>query len=127
MYEIGTGAEVRAFHVMPGMAGPEGELHPHDYRIEVVVRRAELDARGMVVDLDVLEAALEKTASHVRDRNLEVIQPPGADAVTVEVLARWSHATLSKLIAPEGAEHLAVRVYEDRNAFSGYAAPISSS
>ena len=30
----------------------------NDYRIDVVVERAELDDRGMVCDLDVLEAAL---------------------------------------------------------------------
>ena len=27
MYEVGTATEVRAFHIMPGMEGPEGELH----------------------------------------------------------------------------------------------------
>ena len=46
MYQVGTAIEVRPFHVMPGMEGPEGELHSHDYRIEVVVERATLDDRG---------------------------------------------------------------------------------
>lgn len=128
MHEVGTAASFVAWHLMPGMEGPEGELHTHDYRLEVVVRRAELDPRGMVVDLDVLAAALEKTVSQVRDQDLEVIRPPQADAVTVEVLALWAHATLSELIAPAGAEHLAVRVYEDADSFGGYGgAPITSS
>jgi hypothetical protein len=30
---------------MPGMAGPEGQLHDHDYRIEIVVDREQLDDR----------------------------------------------------------------------------------
>jgi hypothetical protein len=33
--------------MMPGIEGPEGELHSHDYRLEVVVRDTELDDRGM--------------------------------------------------------------------------------
>jgi 6-pyruvoyl-tetrahydropterin synthase len=57
-YEVGLSREVRAFHVMPGMAGPEGQRHHHDYRIDVVVERRDLDERGMVCDLDLLEAAL---------------------------------------------------------------------
>ena len=43
---------------MPGALGPEGELHAHDYRLEVVLERERLDDRGMVCDLDVFEAAL---------------------------------------------------------------------
>ncbi len=27
MYEVGSAVEVRAFHVMPGAEGPEGEPH----------------------------------------------------------------------------------------------------
>ena len=52
-YEVGSSVTVRALHQMP-MPGPEGELHAHDYRFDVVVGRGELDEHGMVCDLDVL-------------------------------------------------------------------------
>jgi 6-pyruvoyl-tetrahydropterin synthase len=71
---------------MPGMPGPERQLHDHDYRIEIVVDREQLDERGMVCDLDVLEAALTELTSRVDGRNLEEIRPAEAEAVTVEVL-----------------------------------------
>ena len=125
MYEVGTAREVRALHVMPGMAGPEGQLHHHDYRIEVVVRRAELDDRGMVCDLDVLEAALTDAVAQVQDRDLEVIRPDDAEAVTVEVFARWVHTTLAAAL--NGGSELQVRVYESPQAFEGYAAPVANS
>jgi 6-pyruvoyltetrahydropterin/6-carboxytetrahydropterin synthase len=80
---------------MPGLPGPEGQLHDHDYRIEVVVDREQLDDRGMVCDLDVLEAALTELTSRIEGRNLEEIRPAEAAAVTVEVFARWVHDTLS--------------------------------
>ena len=92
-FEVGLSRSVRAFHVMPGVPGPEGQLHDHDYRIEVVVDREQLDERGMVCDLDALEAALTELTGRVEGRNLEEIRPAGAEAVTVEVFARWVHDT----------------------------------
>lgn len=124
VYEVGTGRSVHAFHVMPGMAGPEGVLHPHDYRLEAVVERVELDSRGMVCDLDVLEAALAEAAGQVDGQDLERIRPAEAPAVTVEVFARWLHATLAEPVRRDGGEVLAVRVWESPVAFAGYRSPL---
>jgi 6-pyruvoyl-tetrahydropterin synthase len=125
VFEVGAAVEVRAFHVMPGVAGPEGVLHSHDYRLEVVVRRAQLDDRGMVCDLDVVNGALADAAEVVRDVDLEIIRPAGEEAVTVEVFARWLHDTLAKPVRAAGGETLAVRVWETRDAFGGYAADLT--
>jgi 6-pyruvoyltetrahydropterin/6-carboxytetrahydropterin synthase len=124
MYETGTALEVRAFHVMPGMPPPEGERHSHDYRLDVVVRREELDERGMVVDLDLLDGALRDAAAQVADADLEKIQPTDADAVTVEVFARWLHGELAGALGTLPGVTLAVRVWESATAFGGYAAPL---
>jgi 6-pyruvoyltetrahydropterin/6-carboxytetrahydropterin synthase len=107
---------------MPGMPGPEGELHDHDYRIDIVVDREQLDERGMVCDLDVLEAALIELTGRVDNRNLEEIRPAEAEAVTVEVFARWVHDTLAPVVLAAGGETLAVRVWETPVAFGGYRA-----
>ena len=123
-YEVGSSVTVRALHQMP-MPGPEGELHAHDYRFDVVVARGELDEHGMVCDLDVLRDALEAMAAAIRDRDLEAIRPPEAEAVTVEVLARWAHRRLAEVIGRSGAETLAVRVWETPSDFGGYAGPLS--
>jgi 6-pyruvoyltetrahydropterin/6-carboxytetrahydropterin synthase len=119
-YEVGLTRSVRAFHVMPGLPGPEGQLHDHAYRLEIVVDRDELDDRGMVCDLDVLEAELTKLTGSIEGRNLEEIRPAGAEAVTVEVFARWVHDSLSAVVAAAGGETLAVRVWETPVAFGGY-------
>jgi 6-pyruvoyltetrahydropterin/6-carboxytetrahydropterin synthase len=125
VYEVGLSRSFVAWHVMPGVLGPEGELHTHDYRLDVVVSRADLDDRGMVCDLDVLQAALDKVVAIVAGQNLAVIQPPGTEAVTVEVLARWAHDSLASELSLRA--DLAVRAWESPVAFGGYAAPISSS
>ncbi len=121
-YEVGLSRNVRAFHVMPGLPGPEGQLHDHDYRIEIVVSRDQLDDRAMVCDLDVLEEALTRLTERIEGRNLEEIRPADAEAVTVEVFARWVHDALSAAIAADGAT-LAVRIWETPVAFGGYRGP----
>ena len=78
MFQVGTAIEFPALHVMPGIEGPEGELHEHQYRLEVLVEREQLDERGMVCDLDVLDAVLQRIDDTLRDQNLEVIAPSGA-------------------------------------------------
>ena len=118
MYETGTALQVRAFHVMPGMPPPEGERHSHDYRLDVVVRRDDLDERGMVVDLDVLEQALRGAAAEVDGADLE--QVVGTEAVTVEVFARWLHDRLAAALGRLPGAALAVRVWESPVAFGGY-------
>src|ERR1700733_13389740 len=118
--EVGLSRSVRAFHIMPGMAGPEGQLHDHDYRIDIVVDPEQPARRGMVCDLDVLEAALIELTGRVDGRNLEEIRPAEAEAVTVEVFARWVHDTLAPTVAAAGGEALAVRVWETPVAFGGY-------
>jgi 6-pyruvoyltetrahydropterin/6-carboxytetrahydropterin synthase len=126
MHEVGISARFRAQHVMPGMEGPEGLPHTHDYRLDLVLSRPDLDERGMVCDIDVLEDALESVLERVRDRDLEDIKPAEAPAVTVEVLARWAHAGIARSLR-ETSGDLSVRVWESPDAFGGYVAPLSSS
>lgn len=127
MYETGTIRTVRAFHVMPGVEGPEGERHAHDYRVEVVVGCAQLDERAMGIDLDVLNAALRKALCGVQEADLdERIRPAGAEAVTVEVFARWIFDQLAEAARGAGGQTLAVRVWESPTAFGGYHAALRS-
>lgn len=124
-YEVGLNREVRAFHVMPGMAGPEGERHHHDYRIEVVAERQHLDEQGMVCDLDLLEKALSDLTARIEGKDLEdAIQPPEGQGVTVEAFARWAHETLAGVVRQAGGETLALRVWESPTAFGGYSAAV---
>ncbi len=126
MYETGTALQVQAFHVMPGMPPPEGERHSHDYRLDVVVRRDDLDERGMVVDLDVLDQALGDLVRRLDDADLDAIVAPdmGVEAVTVEVFARWVHGRLTAALGRLPGTTLAVRVWEDPVAFGGYTAAL---
>jgi 6-pyruvoyltetrahydropterin/6-carboxytetrahydropterin synthase len=120
MFQVGTAIGLRAEHIMPGVEGPEGELHEHDYRVEVVVEREKLDDRGMVCDLDVLDASMHRIRDRLHGRNLELIRPPDAEAVTVEVFAQWVQGELAEALRDTGVETLSVRVYENADAFGGF-------
>jgi 6-pyruvoyltetrahydropterin/6-carboxytetrahydropterin synthase len=124
-FEVGTSVSVRALHRMP-VEGPEGELHAHDYRIDVVVTRPELDQHGMVVDLDSLNAVLQEIAGSVAGRNLEAIRPPEAEAVTVEVFAQWVHREVTRSLTADPDADLRVRVWESDTAFGGFWGPLTS-
>ena len=58
------------------------------------------------------------------DRDLEAIRPPEAEAVTVEVFARWAHRRLEPLVREAGGGELSVRVFESPVAFGGYRAVV---
>jgi 6-pyruvoyl-tetrahydropterin synthase len=122
-YEVGRSAGLRAVHRMEGMPAPEGERHPHDYRIEVVVERGALDGRGMVIDLDILAAALEELTGTMAGADLDDAIPEHRGGVTVELLARWVHESLRGPVRAAGGETLAVRVFETEDAFGGFRGP----
>jgi 6-pyruvoyltetrahydropterin/6-carboxytetrahydropterin synthase len=126
-FEVGASAPLRAQHRIPWLPPPEGELHEHDYRVEVVIERSALDERGMVCDLDVVEAALADAVAALEGKDLDVIRPAEAEAVTVEILARWFHERLAGAIGAAGGEALSVRVWESPTAFGGYRGPVRSS
>lgn len=126
-FEVGASSDLRALHRIPWLPPPEGDLHEHDYRVEVVVKRASLDGRGMVCDLDVVEAALRDAVAELDGKDLDSIRPSEAEAVTVEILAHWFHARLADAIRAVGGEALAVRVWESPTAFGGYRARLSRS
>ena len=124
-YEVGARAPLRAFHRLRWATGPEAEPHAHEYAIELVAAREELDERGMVCDLDVLQPALAETLGRLEGNDLDVlVNPEDVDAVTVEVLARWLHAELRARLAGTGVERLSVRVWESDDAFGGYSAAV---
>jgi 6-pyruvoyltetrahydropterin/6-carboxytetrahydropterin synthase len=122
MFEVGAATRFTAFHVMPSQPPPENERHAHDYRVEVVAEREDLDERGMVCDLDVVTSSLTDAADRARGRDLEDVC--GSDVVTVEVLAAWIHGQLATPLKRDGAERLSVRVWESDEEFGGIRAPL---
>jgi 6-pyruvoyltetrahydropterin/6-carboxytetrahydropterin synthase len=125
MFEVGASVPLRALHRLPWGEPAEREPHAHEYRVEVVVERGDLGERGVVIDLDVLNAALAEVIDRLDGRDLdEVVAPDGGDGVTVEILARWVHGELRDAVRGGGGETLSIRVWEAPDAFGGYRAAV---
>jgi 6-pyruvoyl-tetrahydropterin synthase len=124
-FEVGASRPLRALHRLPWGTEAEREPHEHDYRIEVVIEREDVDDRGVVCDLDVLFAGLDEVLGRLEGRDLDEIRPADADGVTVELLARWLHGSLTDVVRRAGGETLAIRVWEAPDAFGGYRAPVA--
>lgn len=123
MFEAGVVARFDAQHVMHGMEGPEGVLHSHDYTLGVSASREHLDELGMVVDLDLLQAAVDDVVRRVKGGNLdEIVAPREHESVTVEALALWVHGEVGRALSGTGIERLRVRAWETEDAFGGYEA-----
>lgn len=123
MYETGESVETVAFHSQPGLPPPEGDRHSHCYRIEVAVTGDELDANGMLVDLDLLSSAMRQVASRLHGADLDQVVGP---STTVERMAYWVHGELSALLGGTSQPQLAarVRVWESPTAYGGYGAAL---
>jgi 6-pyruvoyltetrahydropterin/6-carboxytetrahydropterin synthase len=124
-FEVGAARSLRALHRLPWGSEAEREPHEHEYRIELVVESAGLDERGVVCDLDVLKGGLDSVLGRLEGRDLDDIRPDDAEGVTVELLARWLHTELRETVRHAGGESLAIRVWEDPDAFGGYRAPVA--
>lgn len=124
MFETGATIEFTAQHQMPGDAGPEGELHEHDYRVEVVAERAQLDEHGMVCNLDILVATLQGIEATLAGNNVDLIKPADSEAVTVEVFAQWVHGTVCGALDGSDVDRVSVRVWESPTAFGGFSGPL---
>jgi 6-pyruvoyltetrahydropterin/6-carboxytetrahydropterin synthase len=123
-FEVGASVPLRALHRLPWGEPEEREPHAHDYRIEIVVERSGLDERGVVIDLDVLNAALATVTGRLEGRDLDEALASDGAGVTVEVLARWLHGELRDAVRGAGGEVLCVRVWEAPDAFGGYRAAV---
>jgi len=123
-FEVGASMRLRAMHRLPWSTEAEREPHEHDYRIEVVVDSAELDARGVVCDLDALRDALERVLGRLDGSDLDEIRPDDAEGVTAELLARWLHAELREPVRLAGGQYLTIRVWPAPDVFGGFRAPI---
>jgi 6-pyruvoyltetrahydropterin/6-carboxytetrahydropterin synthase len=99
MYEAGVARSFHAAHQLEESPSAD-DHHEHDYRVEAVVRGDVLEANGMLLDLDVLGAAVEECLEELESVELESLETFEHENTTVENVADhvWSH--VRQLINP---------------------------
>ncbi len=121
MYRTGLRRRLSAMHFFD-VPGPEGEVHSHPYMVELIIAGHELDARGYLVDLDVMAVALESALGRLEGKVLNEL-PEFSDAPpSVENLARAIWELIVVRLHPAG--WASVTVWEGDDAWASYEARI---
>jgi 6-pyruvoyl-tetrahydropterin synthase len=111
--------------------GPAQRLHGATYVIDATFRRAELDADGIVVDIERAAAALHAVVEGLTYRNLDDEPELAGRNTTTEALARVIADRLAERVhggdlgmGARGLAGLAVTLHESHVAWASYERPL---
>ena len=124
MYEVGVARSFHAAHQLEDSPSA-GDHHEHDYRVEAIVRGDVLGTNGMLLDIDVLRAAVADCVGELESVTLDSLEAFDHDSTTVENVAEhiWTH--LTKLIElPAHLTSMRVTVHESSDAWASVDQPI---
>jgi len=118
MVEVGVARSFRARHRLM-LAGGSVHEDTHDYRVEAVVRGASLPATGILLDLDVLGAALAACLAELDAADLDALPAFAGRPTTVEIVADhiW-HQVREGTAASAPLAALRVTVFESADAWA---------
>ncbi len=125
MFEVGVARSFHALHQLEGDDAAASHEHSHDYRAEVVARGERLDENAMLVDLDLLGAALSECLAELDSVDLGSMAAFAGRNTTVETVAEhiWTHVRDGLARATTLAE-LRVTVYESADAWASVDRPV---
>jgi 6-pyruvoyl-tetrahydropterin synthase len=113
--------------------GPARRLHGATYVVDVELRRSELDADGVVVDIGRAGAALREVLSDLDYRNLDDVAEFAGRNTTTEFLARVLFDRLAARIAAgelgpgaTGVASMRVTLHESHVASAAYEGELAS-
>lgn len=128
MFSVSVRDHVMIAHSFRGeVFGPAQRPHGATWVVEIELRSPELDADGVVTDIDRLTKLLGSVLDPLRYRDLD--QEPSLRGLntTTEVMARWIHQRLAERIArgelgpnAGGLRSLRVTLHESHLAWAAY-------
>src|SRR5580698_6951010 len=113
MWEISSAVVVTARHQIRNVAGDGGRVHEHRWRVRAVVRAAELDATGWVLDFGVLAALLRELVAPYDRAFMNDVAPFDDVNPTRENVARVLADALAAKVDDGRARVHAVEIWED--------------
>ena len=118
-YALGVNRDFSAQHyLVGGDFGPEGELHAHDYRVEVVLEGDELDEHGFLVDIERVNEELGRLVDRYRGATLNERPELAGINPGVEAFARVFAESLREGLASETLSALSVKIWENERAWA---------
>lgn len=128
MFSVTVRDHMMIAHSLRGEAfGPAQRLHGATYVVDATFRRAELDADGIVVDIERATSALRAVLGELTLRNLDDVPELRGINTTTEALTRYVADRIADRIASgdlgataSGLTGLAVTLHESHVAWASY-------
>ena len=121
MYDVAVSREFDAIHYLVGGDwGDENKPHSHHYMVEVVLSGKTLDRFGYIVDIDLIDQAMDELVKRLAGKMLNDLPDFAGLNPSIEHFSRiWCHALLEKLTV-DHLTSIRVRIWENDVAWAGY-------
>ena len=120
MYEITLKGGFSSCHNLYDDKGIFEPLHGHNFKVEVDLRRQELDSIGVVADFVEIKKELNAVLQKVDMTYLNQLPELAGKNTSVENVARWIHDELKSRIQGKGVQIKRVTVWETEDAGASY-------
>lgn len=128
MYSLNVRDHIMIAHSFRGdVFGPAQRLHGATYVVDATFRRGELDEDGLVVDIGLAHASLQKVLADLNYRNLDEVDAFAGINTTTEFLAREIFERLAGALRQgalgtggKGVERLCVTLHESHVAWASF-------
>ena len=121
MFEVTIEETFAAGHALRNYRGKCENVHGHNYRAEVTLRGAELDAIGLLVDFVELKRVVHAVLDRMDHQWLNDFPPFDAINPSAENMAKYIYDEVSAaLTAKEGVRVASVRLWETDTASAIY-------
>lgn len=125
MYRLGVRRKFSARHyLIGGDWGEENIEHSHNYQLELVLEKKELDRHGFLVDIVEVEQHLDEVTAAFQGRLLNTHIAFTSINPSIERLATVIHEIFSKRLDSFDLETLTVTIWEDDIAWTSYQAAL---
>lgn len=121
MYRLGVRRRFVARHYLTGGDwGKENIKHSHNYQLELVLEKKELDRHGFLVDIVDVERHLDEVTASLQNQTLNALAMFADTNPSIERLATVLHDIFTKRLEQFYLEAITVTIWEDDIAWTSY-------
>ena len=119
MYELMVTGRFAAAHSLRNFKGRCESLHGHNWRVEVVVRGAELDQADLLMDFGELKKLMNRALEELDHRHLNELPPFDRVNPSSEMIARHLYQRIAAGLPPQ-ARMARVSAWESDDSRASY-------
>lgn len=124
MYTLGLQRKFTAYHfLIGGDWGDENIKHSHNYQIEILLEKSELDQHGYLVDIVDAELRLDEVVAEFAGKTLNELADFAHLNPSIERLATVMHQRFQSRFSEYGLQSLTVKIWEDDIAWTSFSGP----